>query len=94
MCCLIAMITWERQKSESSHGELPGPGNPFHFNKPVEVLQDLESGGTDEGRAMLEIIHDVAPASELAFHTADLGQANFAQGIQDLADHGCQVIGR
>ncbi|HEY4156120.1 MAG TPA: S8 family serine peptidase [Puia sp.] len=73
-------------------GELPGPGNPFHFNKAVEVLQDLDSGGTDEGRAMLEIVHDVAPASELAFHTTSLGQANFAQGIQDLANRGCQVI--
>ena len=75
------------------HGELPGPGNPFHYNKAVDVLQDLDSGGTDEGRAMLEIMHDVAPASELAFHTSNLGQANFAQGIQDLADRGCQVIG-
>jgi Subtilase family/Secretion system C-terminal sorting domain len=73
-------------------GELPGPANPFHFNKPVEVLEDLDSGGTDEGRAILEIVHDVAPGSTLAFHTAFLGEADFAQGIQDLADRGCQVI--
>ena len=73
-------------------GELPGPGNPFHFNKRVEVLEDLDGTGTDEGRAMLEIVHDVAPGSSLAFHTAFLGEADFAQGIQDLADRGCQVI--
>ena len=73
-------------------GELPGPANPFHYNKAVEVLQDLDSGGTDEGRAMMEIAHDVAPAAALAFHTSNLGQANFAQGIQDLANRGCQVI--
>jgi Subtilase family/Secretion system C-terminal sorting domain len=73
-------------------GELPGPANPFHFNKPVEVLEDLDSGGTDEGRALMEIVHDVAPGSALAFHTAFLGEADFAQGIQDLADRGCQVI--
>ena len=79
-------------KKGVKNGELPGHGNPFHFNKPVEVLQDLDSGGADEGRAMLEIVHDVAPGSELAFHTAFLGQANFAQGIQDLTDRGCQVI--
>src|SRR5579864_2049115 len=79
-------------KKGIKQGELPGPGNPFHFNKPVEVLEDLDSGGTDEGRALMEIIHDVAPGSALAFHTADLGEADFAQGIQDLADHGCQVI--
>jgi hypothetical protein len=79
-------------KKGVKHGELPGQGNPFHFNKPVEVLEDLDSGGTDEGRAMMEIAHDVAPGSELAFHTSNLGQADFAQGIQDLADRGCQVI--
>ena len=79
-------------KKGIKQGELPGPANPFHFNKPVEVLEDLDSGGTDEGRAMLEIVHDVAPGSALAFHTAFLGEADFAQGIQDLADRGCQVI--
>ena len=30
-------------------GELPGPGNPFHYKKPVQVLEDLDSNGTDEG---------------------------------------------
>ena len=74
------------------HGELPGPKNPFNYKKPVEVLQDLDSTGTDEGRAMAEIVHDVAPGSEIAFHTANLGQANFAQGIQDLANDNCKVI--
>lgn len=75
------------------NGELPGKDNPFKFKKPVEVLQDLDDGtGTDEGRAMAEIVHDVAPAADLAFHTAYLGQANFAQGIQDLVQAGCKVI--
>ncbi|HTI94125.1 MAG TPA: S8 family serine peptidase [Puia sp.] len=75
-----------------AHGELPGPANPFNYKKPVQVLSDLDSGGTDEGRAMLEIIHDVAPGSELAFHTADNGQADFAHGILQLAHSGCSVI--
>jgi len=74
-------------------GELPGPGNPFNNRKAVTVLQDLDNGtGTDEGRAMAEIVHDVAPAAAITFHTAYLGQANFAQGIQELADKGCQVM--
>jgi len=75
-----------------AHGQLPGSGNPFNYRTPVQVLADLDSGGTDEGRAMLEIIHDVAPASDLAFHTADNGQADFAQGILQLANAGCSVI--
>lgn len=74
-------------------GELPGPGNPFNFNQPVEVLKDLDdSSGIDEGRAMAEIVHDVAPGSQIAFHTAFDGQADFAQGILDLAMAGCKVI--
>ena len=74
------------------HGELPGPGNPFHYNIPVQVLEDLDSGGTDEGRAMMEIVHSVAPGSALAFHTADFGDADFAQGIVQLQGAGCDVI--
>lgn len=46
----------------------------------------------DEGRAMMEIVHDVAPGAGLMFHTAVLGQASFAQGIIELADSGAQVI--
>lgn len=76
-----------------AHGELPGPGNPFNYRTPVQVLSDLDSGGTDEGRAMMEIVHDVAPGSALAFHTADNGQADFANGIIQLANNGCSVIG-
>ncbi|HEY4110577.1 S8 family serine peptidase [Puia sp.] len=76
-----------------AHGELPGPANPFGYKTPVQVLSDLDSTGTDEGRAMMEIVHDVAPAATLAFHTADNGQADFANGILQLANRGCAVIG-
>ncbi len=74
------------------NGELPGPGNPFKFNKPVEILSDVSSGGIDEGRAMAEIVHDVAPGASLAFATALEGQAAFAENILKLADRGCKVI--
>jgi subtilisin family serine protease len=73
-------------------GDLPGEGNPNGFTKPVQVLSDLPSGRPDEGRAMLEIVHDMAPGAELAFHTAFNGQADFAQGIVDLASAGCNII--
>lgn len=76
-----------------SGAELPGPANPLGYRTPVEVLQDLAPGaGSDEGRALAEIVHDVAPAAHLAFHTANAGEANFAQGIADLVNAGCQVI--
>ena len=51
----------------------------------VIVLQDLPSGGSDEGRAMLQIVHDVAPGAKLAFNTAFAGMAGFANGIINLA---------
>jgi hypothetical protein len=52
----------------------------------IVVLDDTVAG-TDEGRAMMQIIHDVAPGAGQAFHTAFGGQADFALGIQELA--GC-----
>ncbi len=73
-------------------GDLPGPGNPDYYSTPVQVIEDLPSGGSDEGRAMLEIVHDVAPGANLAFHTAFTGQAGFANGIIRLANAGCNTI--
>ena len=75
-------------------GDLPGPGNPNGFTTPVQVLEDLpaEDEGSDEGRAMLEIIHDVAPGAQLAFATAFTSQAGFARNILNLQAAGCNVI--
>ncbi len=58
----------------------------------VQVLDDSYTTGTDEGRAMLQIVHDVAPAAELLFHTALNGDDDFADGIRELADAGANVI--
>jgi len=66
----------------------------------VQVLDDSAVCGdaifqepcTDEGRAMLQIVHDVAPGADLAFHTAYNGFAGFANGIVDLANAGADVI--
>ena len=47
---------------------------------------------TDEGRAMLQIVHAVAPGAALAFYTADDSEADFANGIEALAAAGAKVI--
>ena len=47
---------------------------------------------TDEGRAMLQIVHAVAPGAALAFYTADNSEADFANGIKALAAAGAKVI--
>jgi hypothetical protein len=60
----------------------------------IAVLKD-ETGcgsGSDEGRAMMQLIHDVAPGASQAFHTAFDGMADFAQGIIELANAGADVI--
>ena len=46
----------------------------------------------DEGRAMMQIVHDVAPGAALAFHTGANTQADFAAGITALAAAGATVI--
>ena len=46
----------------------------------------------DEGRAMMQIVQDVAPGAKLAFHTAVESEADFASGIQALVNAGAQVI--
>jgi hypothetical protein len=59
----------------------------------VQVLKDDPSGsGTDEGRAMMQIIHEIAPGASLAFYTADVSEQDFANGILALAAAGAKVI--
>ncbi|MEO1437780.1 MAG: S8 family serine peptidase, partial [Bacteroidota bacterium] len=58
----------------------------------VSVLSEYSATGTDEGRAIAEILYDVAPGADIVFHTAFEGSADFAQGILDLQIDGCDII--
>lgn len=51
-----------------------------------------QTGTGDEGTAMLEIIHDIAPDAQLYFATANPTPAQFAQNIRDLRTAGCDII--
>jgi subtilisin family serine protease len=59
---------------------------------PSVVDRYLEFPASDEGRAMLEIIHDIAPGASLAHHSAFLSELSFADGIRKLASAGSGVI--
>ena len=79
--------------ADVASGNLPGPGNPLGHLTPVTVVQDF-AGATDEGRAMMQIVHDVAPGAQLFFATADVSEAGFAANIVALrnAPNNCDII--
>jgi Subtilase family len=70
--------------TDMSSGDLP----------PVTVIEEIAlcTNATDEGRALLQIVHDVAPGASLSFASAFNGQASFASNILALAAAGARVI--
>ena len=58
----------------------------------VTVLPGQGGFGTGEGTAMLEVVHALAPGSQLYFATAFSGAASFANNIRGLYAAGCRVI--
>jgi hypothetical protein len=74
-------------------GDLPGTAGAGNTctgeTTPVDVLEDIPAGeAKDEGRGMLQIVHDVAPRASLAFATAFTGEEGFAENIERLASEG------
>ncbi|MDK2122436.1 S8 family peptidase [Parachitinimonas caeni] len=73
-------------------GELPGPGNPNGYLTAVKVVKEsTRTINSDEGRAMLEIVHDIAPGASLSFYGAE-NHFDHAEGIRQLAKAGATVI--
>ncbi|HEY2132356.1 MAG TPA: S8 family serine peptidase [Acetobacteraceae bacterium] len=69
--------------ADVADGALPGD---------VTVLKEGPSTGHDEGQAMAELIHQVAPDAQIYFYTAFDGETDFANGIAALTATGCQEI--
>jgi Subtilase family len=74
--------------TDEASNDLPGPASSCVGQQvPVRVIAEAPSTvePTDEGRAMLQVIHDVAPEAQLAFATAYSSELQFAQNIERLA---------
>ena len=79
--CVLSDGVNSLSKSQTA-GELPT----------VDVLSG-QAGSGDEGTAMLEIIHDLAPDAALGFATAFTSEASFAANIRALRTTGhCTII--
>jgi hypothetical protein len=90
----ILSDSFDRAASAHTHaggdvasGDLPGTGNPCGYSTPVNVLDDSAkaSEAHDEGRAMAQVVHDLAPGAALSFATAFRGETSFAGNIERLA---------
>lgn len=80
-------------------GDLPGSANtcPGQATPVDTTLDDYEPGSEepaaeDEGRAMAQIVHDLAPGAEISFATAFTGLTAFAGNVEALAAAGAKVI--
>lgn len=81
-----------REEEDVETADLPGDANPCGYTTPVDLLDDSEAKGKDEGRAMGQIVHDLAPGAALSFASAFTGLFAFADNVKALRDAGANVI--
>ena len=70
---------------DAASGDLPSSVNVLEEAPCMNYGAPINLPFGDEGRAMMQIIHDVAPGAGLAFYTAETSEADFANGIVKLA---------
>ncbi|HEY2463362.1 MAG TPA: S8 family serine peptidase [Steroidobacteraceae bacterium] len=77
---------------DTATGDLPASVNVIEDATCMNYGAPVQLPFGDEGRAMMQIVHDVAPGASLAFYTAENSEADFASGITQLANAGAKVI--
>ena len=74
-------------------GDLPGTGSPCGSTTDVVIDSTNTSGASiDEGRAMAQIVHDLAPGADIVFGSAVNGLFDFADQVRALRGLGADVI--
>jgi len=83
--------TWEE---DVASGALPGPENPCGRTEPVELVGPVETTWSDgdEGRAMAQLVHGIAPGAKILFADAGDDTYEFIKSIEALADAGADII--
>jgi hypothetical protein len=71
--------------TDISTGDLPSVVTVFEEADCLNYGAPTQLPFSDEGRAMMQVVHDVAPGAALAFYTAENSEADFAAGIGKLA---------
>lgn len=85
---LTAPSSWEQ---DVAAGVLPGPSNPCGRTLPVTRVSDA-AGGQDEGRAMAQLVHGIAPGAKILFADEGFGDFAMAENIMKLAEAGADII--
>ena len=98
--CAIISDSWDqlpvspgnpsRWETDQLNFDLPGPLNTNYSE--FGSVDDLLGRGTDEGRAMGQIIHDVAPGTLLSFYTGFRSYNGFINAITQSSTAGNQII--
>ncbi|MDO4908979.1 MAG: S8 family serine peptidase [Corynebacterium sp.] len=74
------------------NGWLPGTGNPCGYTQEIEILHEGGTSGSDEGRAMAQLVHGVAPKAKIMFASSGGSPAVMADRIREMVDKGATVI--
>jgi hypothetical protein len=78
--------------TDESTGALPAGVNVVEEANCLDYGAPDQAPFGDEGRAMLQIVHAIAPGAGLAFYTAENSEADFANGITALASSGAKIV--
>ena len=84
------VVTPGSANADAALGYLPAKADG---TSAVRVLQEgAAAGAEDEGRAMAELVHQIAPGAAIDFYTGVNGAAAFATGVTALQQAGCNII--